>query len=689
MIRALLDLLNLIDKSARRRTVRPDVESLETRVVPTLLGQQIFPVNYPWNQNIANAPVAADSAQIISHIGSNIGIHPDWGNDNPKNGSSPLYGIPFNVVHGNTTTAINVKIDNYPGESNIIPVPIPANAVIEGDYQGGPNPHGGGYNSGQRGDSHLIVWDEDNNVAYELYGATRPSDPKLFPNRNGVELLHTDGLWHAAQETVWNMRINQFRKLGNTSADAAGLSILAGLVRPDEGLPTANGGQGAIDHALRFTLPSGDVNPQYIYPASHVVSESQGAGKLPFGARLRLENTAAVNSLISAMGPEAQIIAHAMQQYGLMLADIGSSMYVTGTSASEDANNNIQFTWNMNDVLGLRSLTAGDFQVVDLTPVVTGLSTSTGPAGTTVTILGQNFSGAAGHLKVLFGTTAASFKLVDDGHITAAAPKATGTVNVQVQSGVIETDPNNPADNVNNPIFGYGISAASSADQFTYTPTLVVSGFPSPVTAGTSGTLTVQVEDAFGQLVTGYRGTVALSSSDKRASLPGSYVFTAADAGQHTFSATLVTAAKQVITATDTVNSVIAGKQTGIVVVAAASAKVRIVAPASVTAGQAFTITVSVIDVFGNVTTGYTGTVHFTTNDTGVGVILPADYTFTSADAGKHVFTNGVTLATAGVRSIRAMDTVASALAGSTSVTVNAPGPAIWLLDDERRRWIV
>ena len=168
-------------------------------------------------------------------------------------------------------------------------MPIPANAVIEGDYQNGPNPNGGGYNAGQRGDSHLIVWDEDNNIAYELYGVTRPSDPTLFPNTSGVELPHTDGMWHAAQETVWNMNTDNFRTLGDTSADAAGLSILAGLARPDEGLTVAQGGQGAINHALRLTLPAGDINPQYIYPASHMVSESQGADNLPLGARLRLE----------------------------------------------------------------------------------------------------------------------------------------------------------------------------------------------------------------------------------------------------------------------------------------------------------------------------------------------------------------------------------------------------------------
>src|SRR4051794_27366016 len=153
----------LSNASVRRTAL--GMEELEGRVVPTLLGQQLFPADYPWNQNIANAPVAANSAAVISHIGSSIGIHPDWGEDSASNGSSPLYGIPYNVVHGNSPSVphVNVIIDNYSDESNIIAVPMPANPVIEGDFQNGPNPNDGG-------DTHLIVWDEDNHIAYELYG---------------------------------------------------------------------------------------------------------------------------------------------------------------------------------------------------------------------------------------------------------------------------------------------------------------------------------------------------------------------------------------------------------------------------------------------------------------------------------------------------------------------------------------
>lgn len=437
----------------------------------SLLGQQLYPADYPWNQNISNAPVATNSVAFIARIGVSVHIHPDWGDDSPANGNSPLYGIPYNVAHGNSTTKVTVVIDDYAGQSDIVPVPIPTNAVIEGDYQNGPNTNGPGYNAGQRGDSHLIVWDEDNNIGYELYGAARPSDTNTLD-----EVPHTDGKWHAAQETVWRFSTDEFRTLGYTSADAAGLSILAGLVRPDEGLPASQGGQGAINHALRMTLPSSDVSQQYIYPASHMVSES---GIIPLGTRLRLKNTAAVNNLIATMGPESQIVARAMQQYGLILADVGSAIYVTGTSASQNATNGINLTWNMTDILGgLEQLTASNFDVVNLMPIVTGLSPTNGPPGSALTVSGQNFSGAAGRLSVLFGTNAAnSVNVLSDSQISLAvpsdsvtAPSESVTVDVTVQSGTNATDTvsDAPTANLNAPIFGYGTSALTAGDKFSF-----------------------------------------------------------------------------------------------------------------------------------------------------------------------------------------------------------------------------
>lgn len=430
-----------------------------------LLGQNLFPSNSPWNQNISNAPVATNSSSIIAAIKGSTKIHPDWGADSPTNGTSPLYGIPYNVVHGNSTAKVSVIIDDYPSESDIVPAPIPTNAIIEGDFQNGPNTNGPGYNTNQRGDSHLIIWDEDNNVGYEFYGAARPSDTNTLD-----ETPHTDGKWHAAQETVWNYNTNDFRPLGYTSADAAGLSILAGLARPDEGLPVSQGGQGGIYHALRMTLPGTIVGKQYIYPASHIVTES---GTLPLGSRLRLRNNSTVNSLIATMGPESQIVAHAMQQYGLILADVGSAMYVTGASAAVNSTNGISLVWDLNDILGgLEKLTATNFDVVNLTPVVTNLSQSAGAPGTSLTIEGYNFSGGAGHISVFFGSTnaaAAAPMVLSDSQISVTVPAGSGTVDVSVQSGLYEPDTyDGPGANVNGPIFGYGTSATNAADKFTY-----------------------------------------------------------------------------------------------------------------------------------------------------------------------------------------------------------------------------
>src|SRR6516164_3715715 len=129
----------------------------------------------------------------------------------------------------------------------------------------------------------------------------------------------------------------------------------------------------------------------------------------------------------------------------------------TGASYSVDANNNFTVTWNDSDIQdsthGLKSLTYSDFEVVDTTPIVTGLSASTGSDGSTVTITGANFSGAAGHLMVLFGNNAATnVTVIDDSHVSAVVPAGSGTVDVRVQSGITVQD----TQNIKNPVFGYG-----------------------------------------------------------------------------------------------------------------------------------------------------------------------------------------------------------------------------------------
>jgi hypothetical protein len=427
------------------------VRELEERIVPTLLGDQVFPSDNPWNQKVSAAPVAANSTAIMNSIISqfdNGRLHPDFGQDYGT--ATDLYGIPYNVVHGNSTPKSNVVIDAYPDESDVIPAPVPANAVIEGDFQNGPN-----VGVDNRGDSHLIIFDVDNNVAYEFYRASRSTE-------------NTDGRWHADQETVWDMKADTFRTVGFTSADAAGLSILAGLVRPDEGLPVSQGGQGVINHAIRVTLQNSVILNQFLYPASHAANpgNTNAAVEPPMGARFRLK----ANVDISQLNPESQVIAQAMKDYGLIVADNGSNFYFSGASYAVNASNQQVLTWNDNDIQdsthGLKSLTFSDFEVVDLTPTVTGLSAHSGSAGTTVTVTGQNFSGAAGHLKVLFGNTpATSITIVDDGHVIATAPAGSGTVDVRVQSGVTTgADPQN----INGTIFGYGTSAISANDRFTY-----------------------------------------------------------------------------------------------------------------------------------------------------------------------------------------------------------------------------
>src|SRR5262245_4375921 len=432
-----------------RLTLR--VGELEDRVVPTLLGNQLYPSSNPWNQRITGAPVAANSAAILNNIISSYSdgrLHPDFGQDSHT--SADLYGIPYNVVHGNSTPFVSVVLDAYADESDPIPAPIPLNAVIEGYFQNGPQ-----IGLDNRGDSHMLVYDVDNNVAYEFGRASRPSE-------------NADGRWHAYQETVLDMKTNNFRTLGWTSVDAAGLSILAGLVRPDEALPTSQGGQGVINHAIRFTLQNSIILNQYLYPASHVANPGNNNPGIqpPMGARFRLK--AGVD--ISQMNPQARIVAQAMKDYGMIVADNGSNFFFSGASYSVNANNQQILTWDDNDVqdsvYGLKSLHFSDFEVVDLTPVVTGLTSHSGPAGSSVTIIGQNFSGAAGHLQVLFGNNlSASVNVIDDTHIIAVAPAGSGTVDVRVQSGVTTGA---SSQNFKSPIFGYGISTVATGGRFTY-----------------------------------------------------------------------------------------------------------------------------------------------------------------------------------------------------------------------------
>src|SRR5262249_7716042 len=157
------------------------------------------PMDNPWNERITNAPVAGNSATLVNSIGFSSRFHPDYGN---ALWQGSYVGIPFNIVSG-TQPRVNVVIDAYWRGNDLVPIPIPGNAIIEGD----PAP-----SSQNTSDRHLLVYDRDNNILYETFNTHRPSET-------------ADGQWHADSEAVWDLNHNTFRPAGWTSADAAGLPI--------------------------------------------------------------------------------------------------------------------------------------------------------------------------------------------------------------------------------------------------------------------------------------------------------------------------------------------------------------------------------------------------------------------------------------------------------------------------------
>ena len=275
----------------------------------------IFPANNAWNTDISKAPADAYSSQIIAQC-SSAPLKADFGSGTWQ--GAPI-GIPYVVVCG-TQQRYTVKFransndGNYGDESDKGPYAIPLNAPVEGNGQG---------------DSHVISVDKDNGILYELYNAEPKADH-----------------WEASSGAIFNLNSNKLRPKGWTSADAAGLPIFAGLVRYDEFA------KGTIDHAIRFTLAGNHVYPGYVYPARHKVNSSgQLNYSLPFGARIRLK----ANYNISSFSPTNKIILTALKKYGLMLADIGTDMYISG---APDAR------FNNDDLHELGKVHASDFEVV-------------------------------------------------------------------------------------------------------------------------------------------------------------------------------------------------------------------------------------------------------------------------------------------------------------------------------------
>jgi hypothetical protein len=318
-----------------------------------------FPASNAWNTDISAMPVDPNSANLIAYIGATKPVHPDFG--------SGLYsgqsiGIPYQIVTG-AQAKVNIKLKAYASESDPGPEPIPSNALIEG------------YPKPGTGDRHVLVLDKDNCWLYEMGSA-----------------YLTSGQWSANVTTVWDMTSNEMRPYTWTSVDAAGLSVFAGLARYDE-VAT-----GAIHHALRFTVPS--TREAFTAPASHWASSVTSTNAPPMGMRLRLKATFD----ISGFSAQNQVILTALKKYGLILADNGSAMYISGAPDSR---------WNNDDLSKLKALTAANFEVVEMGPVYTPSNVPSGKAPTIASFTASASTVSAGQPVTLsWSVTNASYSLI-------------------------------------------------------------------------------------------------------------------------------------------------------------------------------------------------------------------------------------------------------------------------------------
>jgi hypothetical protein len=268
----------------------------------------LFPSTNVWNKRVDELPVAANSDTLINTIGRDEPFHPDFG-------EYVGYGIPYNVV-GDATPRRSVSF-TYDDESDHVPYPIPSSPMIEGGS-----------------DRHLLMWDTADCRLYELFNARK-----------------TDDGWHAGSGATWDLTSNALRPNGWTSADAAGLPILPGLVRYEEVEA------GAIRHAIRFTAPR--TRDSHIYPARHHAGVSLARRLPPMGLRIRLRS----GFDISGFSPRMQVILRAMKRYGLILADNGSPWFLSGTS---------DVRWDDDELNELKQLRGRQFVVVDTSALRNG-----------------------------------------------------------------------------------------------------------------------------------------------------------------------------------------------------------------------------------------------------------------------------------------------------------------------------
>ena len=278
--------------------------------VPGAGSCQLFPPDNVWNADISSLPVDPHSAAWLASMSAgSTDLHPDFG---PSGDPQAPYGIPYAVVDSS-----HAKVDvsfTYADESDPGPYPFGADTPIEG----GP---------GATGDRHALMLDASSCTLYELY------DAHYSPSGST-----------AGSGAIWNLGSDQLRPAGWTSADAAGLPILPGLLRYDEVAA------GSVTHAIRFTAARTD--QAYVWPARHQAGAAADPSLPPMGARFRLK----AGFDISRYSPAAQAVLRAMQHYGLILADNGSNWYFTGAADNR---------WESSLLDELKSVPASAFEAVD------------------------------------------------------------------------------------------------------------------------------------------------------------------------------------------------------------------------------------------------------------------------------------------------------------------------------------
>lgn len=415
------------------------------------LAQPLFPPDNWWNQDIRTWPTDANSGGYIAFInnGGTRRLHPDFGG-NSGNGYE-TYGMPYAVVSGVGVADLRTVDFHYSDESDGVDhatdqsfpfYPIPPAAVGQPYWIEGGDP--GSVDLRARADRHVLIVDRDRNLLYELYNVFYDAGK---------------GQWYAGSGAFFDMNTNDRRPDGWTSADAAGLAILPGLVRYDEVYdPAAT----EILHAFRVTVRATN---GYVYPASHRAGSTVGA--LPMGARLRLKSSIDVASRTA--DPNVQKIFRAMQTYGLIVADNGSDLYVTGTYDTR---------WN-NDILNpaFGRLTANDFEVIQL-----GYKPTSGSAAALNTVAITPTTTVGGQSAT--GTVA----------LTAAAPN--GGVTVALDSA-------NPAATVPSSVW---IAAGTTSASFTIatkTVSVTTTGNISARFVGVSRSATITVKPAIQAALSG------------------------------------------------------------------------------------------------------------------------------------------------------------------------------------------